>query len=148
MAPTPLVPLSAAIVAAALLISAAPASASNWVPVLKTGSSGEAQAQAAPAAPGGVSAACVSSSGKTVTISWSAVAHAASYTVWEATSSSGPYTAAKQNLAATSWTTGTLTVGNYWFEVTDYLGSKWQSGYSAPTVEITIASTTPECKQP
>ncbi len=30
MAPTPLVPLSAAIVAAALLISAAPASASNW----------------------------------------------------------------------------------------------------------------------
>ncbi len=147
MAPTPLAPLSAAIVAAALLISAVPASASNWVPALRTGSSGEARAQAAPAAPGGVSATCVSSSGKTVTISWGAVAHATSYTVGEATSLSGPYTAAKQNLTATSWTTGTLAVANYWFEVMDCLGSNWQSAYSTPTVEITIASTGTECKQ-
>ena len=91
MAPTPLAPLPAATLVAVLLISVALASASNWALSLKTASTAEAHAQAAPLAPTGVSAACVSPTQQKVTVTWSAVAHAATYAIYKSTTLAGSY---------------------------------------------------------
>jgi cellulose 1,4-beta-cellobiosidase len=126
----------------------ASASASNWALALSAGSKAQAQAAPAPGAPGGAAAACVSASGKDVTVTWSAVAGASSYTVYDSTTSAtGTYTSKAAGQTGTSWT-GTLTNGHYWFEVAAYQGTHWTSAKSAPTGETTVASSTPECTQP
>ena len=147
MARTPLAPLSAAIIVAALLGMVVPAAASNWTLSLKTGSTAEAQAQTGPAAPIGVSDVCVSSSQQEVTVSWSAVAHAATYTIYKSTTTStGSYSSTATGVTTTTWTSGTLTTGNYYFKVAAYVGSKWLGAQSAATAESTIA--TNSCVQP
>ncbi len=141
--------LSVAVFSTALLVWAGPTSASTWALVLHVGSKGEAKAQAAPSAPTGVSAACVSSSLQEVVVSWSAVTHASSYTVYDSTtSSSSGYAAAATGVSGTTWTSGTLSAANYWFEVAVYVGTNWVSTKSAATGESTISSSGTKCTQP
>src|SRR5258708_406840 len=75
------------IVGVLLWSSADVASASSWVPTIAAGSTGEAHAQAQPSAPTGVSAVCTSSAGKTIKVTWSAVSHATSYSIYKSTTS-------------------------------------------------------------
>jgi hypothetical protein len=49
-------------------------------------------------------------------------------------------------VTTTTWTSGTLTTGNYYFKVAAYVGSKWLGAQSAATAESTIA--TNSCVQP
>src|SRR5882672_3978619 len=78
--------LAVAVVAGSLLAAPQVAWASSWVPTLASGGSGLAKAQAAPAAPTGVGAVCTSSAGKTIRVTWNAVAHA-SYAIYKSTTS-------------------------------------------------------------
>ncbi len=102
--------------------------------------------------PTGVTATCTSSTGYTINVSWTASAHATSYTIYQAkstTTTPGTYSSAKSGATGTSWPTGTLTTGyNYWYEVAAVYSTKWTSAKSAATGETTISSTNPECQQP
>jgi cellulose 1,4-beta-cellobiosidase len=121
--------------------------ATNWVPTLHASSAGQAQARGVPAAPTGATAACTSSSAKTVKVSWTAVTRATSYTMYDTTTSaSGTYTSAATGVTTTSWTSGTLSAANYWFEVAAYAGTNWIGTKSTATAESTISSS--GCVQP
>lgn len=134
---------------AAVLAPCPTAWASTWAVPLHTASSGEAQAGPALPAPGSPAAACTSPSGKTIKVTWSAVPHATSYTVYESTtSSSSGYSVAASGVATTSWTTGTLANGHYWFEVAALAGTNWVSSKSAATARTTITTATTSCSQP
>jgi cellulose 1,4-beta-cellobiosidase len=135
------------VVVGMLLGVAGTAWATNWIPLLKSGSAGEARATGAPAAPTGAIAACTSASAKTIKVSWSSVTHATTYTVYEATTSaSGTYTSVASGVTTTSWTSGTLAAANYWFEVAAYIGTNWLGTKSSATGESTISSS--GCVQP
>ncbi|HEX4163557.1 MAG TPA: hypothetical protein VHZ05_13725 [Acidimicrobiales bacterium] len=125
--------------------------ATNWTVTLRTASSAESHSQTVPSAPTGVSAACnAPTTAKTIKVSWTAVTHATTYTVYDSTTSAtGTYTAIATGVAATSWTSGTLNSGtNYWFEVTVSVGSNWTSTKSSASTESTINSLSPFCVQP
>lgn len=104
----------------------------GWTVGLRSGSTGEAQSSS-PAAPANVASKCASSS--TVTVTWDAVPHAASYTVYESsTSASSGYAQAATEITATTWTSGTLKKSkSYWFELTATVGSHWVSADSSDT---------------
>lgn len=131
------------VLTAIFLISAATpplAWASAWSTSVSGGSGGQSTAQPAPAAPAAPAATCVSSLGNTVTVTWTAVAHATSYTVLQATTSaSGPYTVVA-TLATTSWTSGALASGSYWFQITATIGTNWTSPASTATTKRTISA--------
>jgi hypothetical protein len=125
------------------------AGATTWAVTLQAGSAGVGHAQALPAAPASPGAACTSSGAKTIKVSWSAVALATSYSVYDSTTSAtGTYTLVASAVTATSWTSGTLTAGNYWYEVTALIGTNWASAKSAATAETTIGTASPHCQQP
>jgi hypothetical protein len=147
LARTPLVPLSAAIIVTVFALSTTPAFASKWTVSLMTASRGEAHAEAPPSAPAGASAVCYSPTQQKVTVSWSAVAHASSYTIFKSTTSATTgFSTTASGVSTTSWTSATLTVGNYWFEVAAYVGTSWVSANSTATGESTISSS--RCVQP
>jgi hypothetical protein len=136
-----------AVVTGVLLAIAGTAWAANWVVALKTGSSGESHAQGATAAPTGLAAACTSSTTMTVKVTWTAVAKATSYTIYDATTSAtGTYTSVASGVTAANYTTGSLAANNYWFEVTAYTGTNWVSVKSAASAESTTSSS--GCTQP
>lgn len=139
-----------AVIFSVVLMAATPAGASAWTVGLKTGSAGEAQAQPAPAAPSGASASCYSTSQEKITVSWTAVSHATSYTILDSTTSAtGSYGSEATGQTGTSWTSGSLAAGNYWFKVEAYVGSNWVSTTSTATAESTIrTSGSPKCTQP
>ncbi len=119
----------------------AAALASTWTIALHSGSAGESEGSTKPAAPTGVTASCVSSTQQKVTVTWSAVAHASTYTVYDSTtSSSSGYSVIASGVTTSSWTSGTLSTGSYWFEVVAVVGSNWASAKSAATAQRTIAS--------
>ncbi len=131
----------------AILATSGTAWATNWVVTLHSASAGAAKAQAAPGAPASPTAACTSSTAKTVKVSWSAVAKATTYTVYDATTSaSGTYVSLASGVTTTSYTTATLSAANYWFEVAAYIGTNWIGTKSAATAESTISSS--GCVQP
>ena len=91
-----------------------------------------------PPAPTGVTATCTSSLATTVDVSWTAVPEATTYTVDESTTSAtAGYAAAATGVTGTSWTSPSLTTGEYWFEVNADKGSV-SSPNSAASAEITI----------
>jgi hypothetical protein len=91
-----------------------------------------------PPAPTGVTATCTSSLATTVDVSWTAVPQASTYTVDESTTSATTgYTAAATGVTGTSWTSPSLTTGDYWFEVNADKGSV-SSPNSAASAQITI----------
>ena len=91
-----------------------------------------------PPAPTGVTASCTSSLATTVDVSWTAVPQATTYTVDESTTSATTgYAAAATGVVGTSWTSPSLTTGEYWFEVAADTGSV-SSPDSAASAQITI----------
>ena len=141
-------PACAAILTATLLAGANITFASGWPVQLGSSSSAEGHAQAGPAAPTGAAATCTSATAATVTLTWNAVTLASSYDIYESTASaSSGYSLAATGVTGTSWTSGSLALGNYWFEVAALTGSNWQSANSAATSETTIISPL-ACVQP
>ncbi len=125
--------------------------ATSWTVTLQTASSAEAHSQTVPSAPTGVTATCNAPTlAKTIKVSWTAVTHATTYTVYDSTTSAtGTYSSIATGVTTTSWTSGTLTAGtNYWFEVTVSVGSNWTSTKSSATAESTINTLSPFCVQP
>jgi hypothetical protein len=43
-------------------------------------------------------------------------------------------------ISATTWTSGTLSAGNYWFKVVAQAGTTWAGARSGATAQRTIAS--------
>jgi hypothetical protein len=135
------------VVAGLLLGLTGTAWATNWVPPLHAASAGEAKSAALPLAPSGPAAACTSSSAKTIKVSWTAVAKATSYTVYDTTTSAtGTYAALTTGVTTTSSTSATLSAANYWFEVAAYVGTNWVGTKSLGTAESTVSSS--GCVQP
>ncbi len=138
-----------AAIVSVVLMAATPASSSTWTVGLKTGSAGEAVAQPAPVAPSGASASCYSTTQQKITVTWTAVTHATSYTILDSTTSAaGTYTATATGQTGTTWTSATLGSANYWFKVEAYVGSNWVSTTSTATGETTISNGYPKCQQP
>jgi len=149
------VPLALALLLVAALVvlvgARAVDAATNWAVHVASTNSGEAHAQVLPAAPASPAASCAApTTSKTIKVTWSAVTHATTYSVFEATTSAtGTYSSVATGVTTTSWTSGTLTAGtNYWFEVTALIGTNWTSVKSAATGESTINSSNPFCIQP
>lgn len=140
-------PVICLVIAGLVALAAGPAFASTWVSHLAAGSSGESHATALPAAPTGVAAACQSAIGSKIIVSWNAVSNATAYTVSDSTTSAtSGYSVAASGLTGTSWTSGSLGNGNYWFEVTASVGTNWTSPNSAASGETTLGLLS--CQQP
>ena len=78
-----------------------------------------------------------------MTITWSAVTGATSYNVYESTTSSTTgYTVASSGLTTTSWKSGKLAAGTYWFEVaaTAGTGGAWVGANSTAAGPLVITN--------
>ena len=116
--------------------------AANWTVALSAGSSGEAKAQALPAAPAPTSACASPTSLREVKLTWTAITHATNYGVYQATTSAtGTYTL-QATVTVATWTSAALAAGHYWYEVVANVGTNWASAKSAATAERTTTSTT------
>jgi hypothetical protein len=124
-----------------LLVSLGPAWATaNWTVGLRTGGSGEAHAQALPVAPTATSACATPTSGKKVTVSWTAITHATGYAIYQSTTTAtGTYTL-QATVTTTTWTSAALATGSYWYEVVTDIGTNWASAKSTATAQRTISS--------
>ncbi|HTU38918.1 MAG TPA: hypothetical protein VMF35_13045 [Acidimicrobiales bacterium] len=127
---------------AVLVLRADPAPmavASNWSASLQLDNTAESGSGSAPDVPGDVMASCTSPTAATVDVTWDAVAGTSTYAVYESTtSSSAGYVLAQGDVSATSWTTDSLPMGTYWFEVAAYDGTNWASADSSATSARTI----------
>lgn len=120
------------------LICAVPSdadAASNWVTAVAAGSKGQARAQALPAAP--VASATCSLVGVTITVTWAAIPLATSYNIYQASSSSGPWTLVASGVSGTTWTS-THILGTFYYEVSATIGTNWTGPNSAATAGHTI----------
>lgn len=130
--------LSALAAALTVTISAGtPAWAAPWAVSLQPANSAQTHARGAPGAPTGVTATQTGSN--QAAVSWTPVSSAATYAVSQSsTAASGPYSTVA-TVTTTSWTSGTLASGRYWFEVTATAGANWTGSPSAPS-PVAIAS--------
>ena len=133
-------------VVAALAIAggvAGTAVATAWTVSLNAGSAAQGQSPAAPPAPATPTSAC--STGTKVTVSWTAVTGAKSYSVYKATSTSGPWTLLGSVTAPTvTYTSAAITpAGTYYFAVTMTTNdTNWPaSTQSAASAARTITAT-------
>ena len=125
-----------------LVSSGATWAAANWTVKLTAGSSGEAKAQALPAAPSPTSSCASPATGKKVTVTWAAVTHATGYAIYQSnTTATGTYTL-QTTVTTLTWTSAALATGNYWYEVVTDIGTNWASAKSAATAQRTISSST------
>jgi pectate lyase len=107
---------------------------------LAAASTAVAGAQGPPSAPTGVSAACVSTIGASIKVTWSGVSLATSYTVLDSTTSATfGFGTIASGVTGTSWTSGNLATGTYWFEVMAFIGVNWAGPPSTATSQHTIA---------
>lgn len=112
--------------------------AANWTIPLAAASKAHAAAQTVPSPPASVTSTC-SLVALQVTVSWTAVAHASSYTVYQSTTgASGTYSAVATGVVGTSWLSPILLLGTYYYEVTATVGSNWVSAKSSPSNGHTI----------
>jgi hypothetical protein len=127
-----------------LVATSMPVSAStNWHISLAAGSRGEAHATSL-ATPTGGAGTCVSPTGATIRVTWSATTHATRYTLYDSTtSSSSGFAVVAASVAGTSWTSGSLAAATYWFKVTAHVG-RWTSSQSASSAPRVITSV-PDC---
>jgi hypothetical protein len=128
----------AALVAAlAFALSPPGFAATNWTIGLVAGSKGESTSQAVPAAP--TATATCSLVALQITVNWTAVTHATSYTVWQSTTgANGTYSVAASGVTATTWTSPILVLGTYFYEVSANIGSNWVTARSAATAGHSI----------
>jgi hypothetical protein len=130
-----------ALIAGSLLAAASASNASSWS-VSTSSTLGQALA-ATLAAPSAPASSCASNT--TATVSWSAVGHATGYAVYQATSSSGPYSLVATT-AGTTWTSGTLPPGStYFWKVASRAATNWLSAQSGATAGRTLSSTPNRC---
>lgn len=125
----------------ALLVGASAGASVHWTLGLSSASAAQSKMGSKPAAPGGVTAACVSSSADEVVVSWNAVSHATGYKVYKS-KTSGSYASAG-SATTHSWTSGALTSGSYTFKVTTSVGAHWTSTKSSATSPARTIATTP-----
>jgi hypothetical protein len=131
---------------AVLASSCAIAAAAGWTTSL-TGGAGATRSKAAPSAPASPAAICVSSSGRTVRISWTAVAGATSYTVYDSTNGyTGPYASYATGLSSSPYTTSNLPSGTYYFKVAAVFGSNWVGAQTSATAGRQIQNSNPNCQ--
>ncbi len=128
-----------AVLAAVDASAATSAQASAWAASLQSGSTAQAQAQPVPNPPSTVTATCTSTIGNTIIVSWSAVAHAATYSIFQSTSLNGTYTLGKTATSSPS-TTNALLLGTFFFKVTATVGINWVSAMSVASNSRTIAA--------
>jgi hypothetical protein len=115
------------------------ATGTPWIVGLQSASAGEAAAQGLPPAPS-ASAVCSGLVLGSIVITWTAVTHATTYTVYESTTSAtSGFSAVASGVTGLTYTQGGL-LGNYWFEVTATIGSNWQGPNSSATTERTITA--------
>jgi fibronectin type 3 domain-containing protein len=119
--------------------AATSAQASAWPTSVQSGSHAQAEAQPLPNPPSTVTATCTSTIGNTIIVSWSAVAHAASYSIYESNSANGTYTLGKTAITSPS-TTAALLLGTFFFKVTATVGTNWVSAKSVASNSRTIAA--------
>ncbi len=113
-----------------VLIWATPVSAATkWSVTMKAGGSGEARSSFP--APTGVTGTCVAATEKDITVTWTALAHATSYTVYDSTtSSSSGFAVIVSTVSGLTWTSGSLGADTYWFQVTAHVAN-WTTADSA-----------------
>ena len=135
--------LKVALLAASLIVGvcmpADAAWATSWSTGLGGSSTGEGEAQGAPGAPTGATSACATGLGNRVTVAWNAVTHASTYAVYQSTTSATTgYALAAAGVTTTTWTSGGLASGTYWFEVAAFIGLNWSGSNSVATAKRTI----------
>lgn len=131
--------LTAGTLVGCLSVGAPVAWAAGWPVQLAAASRSLAKAGPLPPPPATVTAACTTPLGLTVTLTWSSVARATSYTVYRSTTSAtSGFSVLASGVAATSYTTATLLPGTYWFEVESDLNSTWKGSPSTATAPRTI----------
>lgn len=110
---------------------------------LKSGSKGQGHSQTQPPAPTGTpTAVCVSSSTPTVRITWTAVTHATTYTVYDSTTgSSGTYNSLATGVTTNPYTTASLGAGTYYVKVAAVVGSGWTGIQSSNTTPGRVIAT-------
>jgi hypothetical protein len=132
---------AAAVLALSLVLGASAAAASSWTAGLAASSKGQGQASSQPAAPINITATCSLVALK-ITVGWDAVPNATTYTVYQSsTGANGTYTSVQTGITGTSWQTGVLVLGTFYYKVVAYVGSNWVSPLSvaSPGHTITIA---------
>jgi hypothetical protein len=123
----------------AIVLGQAPPALAYWPVLLGASAQAVARSGGPPATPTGVTATCVTLESE-VTVTWTAVPSATSYTIYDSTTSaSSGYAVIASGVTGTSWTSADLSVGIYWFEVAPYIGTNWAGPTSAATTESVIA---------
>jgi cellulose 1,4-beta-cellobiosidase len=148
---TRLVVLPLTLALCSLAVTGSAWATTSWLVRAGSNSAGESKGTSLPAAPAGVTATCAApTTSATVTVGWTTVSHAASYSVYDSTTSAnGTYTLVASGITSTSWTSGTLTAStNYWFEVVTTIGTHWSGSKSSASPESTMHSSNPFCVQP
>jgi hypothetical protein len=114
------------------------AAGTPWIVGLAAGNSGEAQAWNLPPAPV-ATAACSGVLLGSIVVTWAAAPPAATYTVYQSTTSAtSGYSVAASNVTTLTYTQSGLGLGSYWFEVAGSVGTNWTSPKSAATAKKTI----------
>jgi hypothetical protein len=126
--------LCSALASSLTLLSITSSGATNW-PVAATPASKSAQAlsMTAPPATTTLTAACLSSSAETAVITWSPVAHATSYQVYQATSANGTYSASptQPSGAVTAVNITYTTNTSLYYKLYAIVGTNWKGALSA-----------------
>lgn len=128
-------------VAAALVgVAGVAAAATLWAVSLHASSTAEAQSLN-PAAPAISSAVCASpASKKEVTLTFSSVTHATSYTLYHSSTSTGTYTSLVTGITASPYTTAALSAATYYFKIAAVFSTNWSSPESAATTTARVIS--------
>lgn len=129
--------------AAGLFLALGPAhpvaALTDWSVALGTASSASAAAGPGPSSPVGVAATCSSLLATTVQVTWAPVTGATAYGIDESdVSATSGFSVAASGVTGTTWTSGSLPAGSYWFEVSSFVGADWQSAPSVPSGPRTI----------
>jgi len=100
------------------------AAATAWVVGL-SGGKGQGKSQTQPPAPTGTpTATCTSAFAQTVKITWAAVTHATSYTIYDSTTGTGgTYNSLATGVTTSPYTTASLAAGTYYFKVAAVVGA-------------------------
>jgi hypothetical protein len=110
-----------------------------WMVPVNAGS--HAQSQSLTPLPPTPSAACVAGQ-KKITVTWGAIAHATTYSVYQSTTSATTGYALANTTATLSFTTGILSNGTYWYEVATNMSTHWISVNSSATASHVIGGGT------
>ena len=110
-----------------------------WLALVNSGS--HSQALSLTPLPPTPSASCVAGQ-KKITVSWGAIAHATTYSVYQSTTSASTGYTLANTTATLSFTTGNLANHTYWYEVATTMSTHWISVNSSATASHVIGGGT------